>query len=118
MENTKDPSTPAPAIGKIGPYTVFLTPPTPKPTSEIPPSSPETPKKVAVNCPPPVQPPPAKFEPAGDRFAFLWDAVSKVQDGTVFTFSFMILYLTSLLLVHLCVHLFLTFLVLFFMQNN
>ncbi|CAO2822983.1 unnamed protein product [Amaranthus hypochondriacus] len=80
MANAKDPSTPSPAIGKIGPYTVFLTPPSPKPTSEFPPSIPETPKKVAVISPPPVQPPPAKFEPAGDRFAFLWDAVSKVQD--------------------------------------
>ncbi|KMT03305.1 hypothetical protein BVRB_8g198450 [Beta vulgaris subsp. vulgaris] len=78
----KDPTTPAPSIGKIGPYTVFLTPPpTPKPSSESPPQSiPQTPKKIAVKSPPPVQPPPANFEPASDRFAFLWEAISKVQN--------------------------------------
>ncbi|KAL2928893.1 hypothetical protein RDABS01_034304 [Bienertia sinuspersici] len=80
MANAKDPTTPSPAIGKIGPYTVFLTPQ--KPTSEEPTSKiPETPKKIAVNnIPPPVQPPPAKYEPVGDRFSFLWEAVSKVQN--------------------------------------
>lgn len=88
MANAKDPTspTPAPAIGKIGPYTVFLTPPaTPKPTSEPPPppppaTIPQTPRKITVHSPPPVQPPPAKFEPAGERFAFLWETIAKVQN--------------------------------------
>ncbi|XP_021724948.1 uncharacterized protein LOC110692261 [Chenopodium quinoa] len=76
------PPTPPPAIGKIGPYTVFLTPPTtPKPTSEAPPAVISQPhKNITVNSPPPVQPPPAKFETAGDRFAFFWEAIAKAQN--------------------------------------
>ncbi|CAN1167348.1 hypothetical protein LINPERPRIM_LOCUS34741 [Linum perenne] len=57
MPINTDPSTPPPTIGKIGPYTVFITPPpTPTPTAAAPPSPPpaapiyETPKKVV--CPP------------------------------------------------------------------
>lgn len=102
----KDPTTPAPSIGKIGPYTVFLTPPpTPKPSSESPPQSiPQTPKKIAVKSPPPVQPPPANFEPASDRFAFLWEAISKVQNGTFFSSTpfFWILCLFTLLVLTFC----------------
>ncbi|XP_068333414.1 uncharacterized protein [Pyrus communis] len=59
-------STPPPMIGKIGPYTVFMTPPsTPKPPepvfeSPLKVAAPvfESPRKVA---PPPVQPPPQQL---------------------------------------------------------
>ncbi|KAK6944215.1 hypothetical protein RJ641_025317 [Dillenia turbinata] len=94
MPISKDPSTPPPAIGKIGPYTVFITPPsTPKPAET--PSSP--PQKVAspapvqrppqkVVSPPPVQPPPQQFDKLGNSrsssaFGFVWDAVAKVQNA-------------------------------------
>ncbi|KNA05549.1 hypothetical protein SOVF_189320 [Spinacia oleracea] len=93
MASAKDPATPPhppPSIGKIGPYTVFLTPPvTPKPTSEPPAAIPETPKKRAVVSAPPVQPPPAKFEPAGDKFAFFWEAIAKVQNAHASVDEFM-----------------------------
>ncbi|CAL0330343.1 unnamed protein product [Lupinus luteus] len=72
-------STPPPVIGKIGPYTVFITPPsTPKPDPLSPP-----PTKV---LPPPVQPPPPQIHnptilPAASSsvLGFLKDAVTKVQ---------------------------------------
>ncbi|XP_068648743.1 uncharacterized protein [Aristolochia californica] len=90
--------TPPPVIGKIGRYTVFMTPPsTPLPVQKqvdspkvVTPSS--TPKAVEkhaaspkVIAPSPVQPPPQQFDkPAarssGSVFGFFWDAVSKVQD--------------------------------------
>ncbi|XP_074280864.1 uncharacterized protein LOC141605847 [Silene latifolia] len=98
MAHAKEPTTPTtatpppppPSIGKIGPYTVFLTPPstpTPTPTAAVthkPSPSPttvaipipETPKKVA----PPVQPPPIQYPTSPvDRFAFLRRALSKVH---------------------------------------
>ncbi|GMH03162.1 hypothetical protein Nepgr_005001 [Nepenthes gracilis] len=81
MAFPKDPTPPPPpVIGKIGPYTVFLTPPStpsPKPANPIP----ETPKKAVFQPPlPPVQPPPAQFiKPAEDRLEFLRNAVAKFQ---------------------------------------
>lgn len=76
-------STPPPLIGKIGPYTVFMTPPpTPSPVFE-------SPKKVIQ--PPPVQPPPQQFDkslsvdamPNGNASVsgFFRNAVSKVQNA-------------------------------------
>uniref|UniRef100_A0A2N9GSA4 Uncharacterized protein n=1 Tax=Fagus sylvatica TaxID=28930 RepID=A0A2N9GSA4_FAGSY len=60
MAINKD-STPPPMIGKIGPYTVFMTPPsTPKPAVEQPVF--DSPKKIVVPPPPPVQPPPQQFD--------------------------------------------------------
>uniref|UniRef100_M4FBU1 Hydroxyproline-rich glycoprotein family protein n=1 Tax=Brassica campestris TaxID=3711 RepID=M4FBU1_BRACM len=66
-----DPSTPPPVIGKIGPYTVFMTPPaTPKP--------PESPSAVSQKpiVQPPVLPPPQQFK----------SAASSEQDGSVLGF--------------------------------
>lgn len=93
-------STPPPAIGKIGPYTVFLTPPTtpsPKPTgflSQTPPnkvsSPPFQPRTPPLHDPlPPVQAPPQQFQkPAAVRspsdassFGFFWNAVAKFQNA-------------------------------------
>lgn len=58
---------PPPVIGKIGYYTVFITP---KPTS-----SPE---------PSPVQPPPVHYHKTGSsygsKFGFFWDAISTLQN--------------------------------------
>ncbi|KAA0058264.1 uncharacterized protein E6C27_scaffold274G005900 [Cucumis melo var. makuwa] len=82
-------STPPPLIGKIGPYTVFMTPPpTPSPTSQPQPVF-ESPKKVIQ--PPPVQPPPHQFDksvslaavPNGNASVsgFFRNAVSKVQNA-------------------------------------
>lgn len=82
-------STPPPLIGKIGPYTVFMTPPaTPSPVSQPQPVF-ESPKKVIQ--PPPVQPPPHQFDksvsvaasPNGNASVsgFFRNAVSKVQNG-------------------------------------
>lgn len=82
-------STPPPLIGKIGPYTVFMTPPaTPSPVSQPQPVF-ESPKKVIQ--PPPVQPPPHQFDksvsvaasPNGNASVsgFFRNAVSKVQNA-------------------------------------
>lgn len=85
-------STPPPKIGKIGPYTVFMTPPsTPKPP-EQPPIF-DSPKKVVL---PPVQPPPQQFvKPVaadGSVLGFFKNAVTKVQNGnacfSLITFAF------------------------------
>ena len=82
MPINKDPSTPPPVIGKIGPYTVFMTPPaTPKP--------PESPAAVSQkpNLPPPVLPPPQQFKSVassaqdGSVLGFFKNAATKVQNG-------------------------------------
>ncbi|XP_031378179.1 pollen-specific leucine-rich repeat extensin-like protein 1 [Punica granatum] len=91
--NTKDP-VPPPVIGKIGPYTVFMTPPsTPKPPEGPPePSldSPSSPVQPPVQAPPPpVQPPPQQFQkpvPAhplhdGSLSGYFKSAVTKVQNA-------------------------------------
>jgi hypothetical protein len=77
-------SSPPPMIGKIGPYTVFMTPPsTPKPSQQ--PVS-DSPKKIV--SPPPVQPPPQQFSKSTDTVSsdgsflgFFKNAVTKVQNG-------------------------------------
>ncbi|XAR51157.1 hypothetical protein NMG60_11005709 [Bertholletia excelsa] len=92
-------STPPPTIGKIGPYTVFVTPPaTPSPKSPVPfPESPAktvaSPPPVAVQArtpppPPPVMAPPAQFPknaggpPSdGSVFGFFRNAVAKAQNA-------------------------------------
>jgi hypothetical protein len=72
-------------IGKIGPYTVFMTPPsTPKPTVEQPVF--DSPKKIVVPPPPPVQPPPQQFDKSiqssnDSVTGFFKNAVTKVQNG-------------------------------------
>ncbi|KAK7291880.1 hypothetical protein RIF29_07386 [Crotalaria pallida] len=80
-------STPPPVIGKIGPYTVFMTPPpTPKPPSSSSSDSPPSPAptKIAVP-PPPVQPPPPQIHKpiypsdASSVLGFFKTAVTKVQ---------------------------------------
>ncbi|KAE8056650.1 hypothetical protein FH972_013398 [Carpinus fangiana] len=76
-------SSPPPMIGKIGPYTVFMTPPsTPKPSQQ--PVS-DSPKKIV--SPPPVQPPPQQFSKSTDTVSsdgsflgFFKNAVTKVQN--------------------------------------
>ncbi|KAL9270893.1 U4/U6.U5 small nuclear ribonucleoprotein 27 kDa protein-like protein [Drosera capensis] len=101
MSSSSSPSpSPAPVIGKIGPYTVFLTPPPPSPSpsprnaviqSPTPPTRtteypiPASPRPQAVIPPPqvnlpPVIPPPAQYmRPDEDRFGFFWTAVARVQ---------------------------------------
>lgn len=77
-------STPPPVIGKIGPYTVFMTPPsTPKPsddlstTTKIAPPPPQIPKTV---------PSPKPLSGSDDSlFGIFRNAVTKVQTGTYFT---------------------------------
>ncbi|KAL6977786.1 hypothetical protein U1Q18_026572 [Sarracenia purpurea var. burkii] len=101
MPITSKESTPPPTIGKIGPYTVFLTPPatptprSPAPLSESPtkkaPSTPVQPRATPVQLtpPPPVQAPPQQFQkPAavrfpsdGSAFGFFRNAVAKVQNA-------------------------------------
>ncbi|KAF2613613.1 hypothetical protein F2Q70_00010697 [Brassica cretica] len=83
MPINKDPSTPPPVIGKIGPYTVFMTPPaTPKP--------PESPASVSQKAivQPPVLPPPQQFKSVASSseqdssvLGFLKNAATKVQNG-------------------------------------
>ncbi|WOK96319.1 proline-rich receptor-like protein kinase PERK9 [Canna indica] len=95
---------PPPLIGKVGRYTVFITPPrAPKPSeSPNPPiASPDVgisssaakvspfPEKTAPSplpTPPPVQVPPLQFDKtasksSGSIFGFFWDAIAKVQDA-------------------------------------
>ncbi|KAI9078712.1 hypothetical protein K1719_039299 [Acacia pycnantha] len=71
-------STPPPVIGKVGPYTVFMTPPsTPKPPDAVL----ESPKKVV---PPPVQlekPLSAKSVADGSGLGFFKNAVTRVQSA-------------------------------------
>ncbi|KAG7021716.1 hypothetical protein SDJN02_15443, partial [Cucurbita argyrosperma subsp. argyrosperma] len=82
-------STPPPLIGKIGPYTVFMTPPSTPSTASPPQPVFESPKKVIQ--PPPVQPPPQQFDKSvsvdtaangnASVAGFFRNAVSKVQNG-------------------------------------
>ncbi|KAK7329775.1 hypothetical protein VNO77_23954 [Canavalia gladiata] len=72
-------STPPPLIGKIGPYTVFMTPPsTPKPSSDLHPTP--LPNKIA---PPPPQIPKTVSSPKSlsdpSLSGFFRNAVTKVQ---------------------------------------
>ncbi|KAK9076809.1 hypothetical protein SSX86_005143 [Deinandra increscens subsp. villosa] len=76
--NKPPPATP-PMIGKIGPYTVFVTPP---PTPQQPSFDESSPVK---SSPPPVLPPPVQYHNPdsayGSKFGFFWDAVAKVQNA-------------------------------------
>ncbi|XP_010525722.1 PREDICTED: uncharacterized protein LOC104803488 [Tarenaya hassleriana] len=81
MPVNKDPSTPPPVIGKIGPYTVFMTPPKPP---ESPAAVTSKPSPVMA---PPVQPPPPHFEKSvasyeqnGSTLGFFRNAITKVQN--------------------------------------
>ncbi|KAM7530276.1 hypothetical protein LguiB_033686 [Lonicera macranthoides] len=75
MPIDKEPTTPPPPIGKIGPYTVFVTPPpTPKPGS--------FPAQSPLQSPPqpPVPPPPAQYPKTtvpsnAPPFGFFWNAL-------------------------------------------
>ncbi|KAH0654874.1 hypothetical protein KY290_030687 [Solanum tuberosum] len=80
------PSPPPPRIGKIGPYTVFMTPPpTPKSGStELPPpvqlQPVQTPPVQVVDKSCPVWSPPMQYDkPSHSSFGFFWNAVAKVQ---------------------------------------
>ncbi|KAL9224578.1 hypothetical protein vseg_000599 [Gypsophila vaccaria] len=71
------PSSPPPSIGKIGPYTVFVTPTT-VPTTTTTTTAAAAPK--AKTPTPPVQPPPIQYPTSAvDRFAFLRHALLKLQ---------------------------------------
>ena len=74
----QQPSKPPPVIGKIGYYTVFITPPS-EPAPVI---SNDNKKKSS-----PVQPPPVQYDKPGSKFGFLWDAVATLQNGTSIIFS-------------------------------
>ncbi|KAG9130035.1 hypothetical protein Leryth_012801 [Lithospermum erythrorhizon] len=74
----KNESTPPPKIGKIGPYTVFITPIN-NGTREPVPGSP-------ITRPPPVQAPPMQIPNnnsthSSSSFGFFWDALSKLQNA-------------------------------------
>ncbi|XP_011079281.1 uncharacterized protein LOC105162833 isoform X1 [Sesamum indicum] len=83
MPMKSEPSTPPPQIGKIGPYTVFVTPPaTPSPRTV-----PESPSKIApvettpVERPPVMAPPAQFYKEKPSSFGFFWGAVAKVQNA-------------------------------------
>lgn len=94
MSTMNQPATPPPTIGKMGPYTVFVTPSDSSHFSVsdsgkkhyIPPTSVQlTPVKSA----PLVQPPPVQYgKSTPSKLALFWDAVAKVQNGTFFFFIF------------------------------
>ncbi|PIN08605.1 Non-specific serine/threonine protein kinase [Handroanthus impetiginosus] len=87
MPIKSEPSTPPPPprIGKIGPYTVFVTPPAtpnPSPKPESPSITAPVQKKNQAPSPPPVMAPPAQFyKEKPSSFAFFWDAAAKVQNA-------------------------------------
>ncbi|KAG8372357.1 hypothetical protein BUALT_Bualt12G0057700 [Buddleja alternifolia] len=91
MPIKSDSATPPPRIGKIGPYTVFVTPPaTPSPKPESPSRTAPVPFQVKTPVQKPVQPPspprvmapPAQFyKEKPSSFGFFWDAVAKVQNA-------------------------------------
>ncbi|KAL7598406.1 uncharacterized protein LOC111913869 [Lactuca sativa] len=87
MSTMNQPATPPPTIGKMGPYTVFVTPSDSSHFSVsdsgkkhyIPPTSVQlTPVKSA----PLVQPPPVQYgKSTPSKLALFWDAVAKVQNA-------------------------------------
>lgn len=93
MATNSESSPPPPVIGKIGPYTVFMTPPsTPKPFE---------------HSPPKVLPPPPQMEmPVPPAYAdasvlgFLKNAVTKVQTGTSLDCYNHYVYVAFLFLLH------------------
>ncbi|KAL8488958.1 hypothetical protein ACS0TY_025028 [Phlomoides rotata] len=86
MPINSESATPPPRIGKIGPYTVFVTPPA-TPNSSAKPESPtpvqfQAPAPVQIPSPPPVMAPPAQFyKEKPSSFAFFWDTVAKIQNA-------------------------------------
>ncbi|KAG6411739.1 hypothetical protein SASPL_129823 [Salvia splendens] len=80
MAMKSESGTPPPRIGKIGPYTVFTTPPaTPnaEPKRESPP-----PLHFQAHSPPPVMAPPAQFYKQNpSSFTFFSDALAKLQNA-------------------------------------
>ncbi|XP_071715691.1 uncharacterized protein [Rutidosis leptorrhynchoides] len=83
MPIINEPATPPPAIGKMGPYTVFLTP-----TSNSSPATvSDSPKRSSISSLPvkstlPVQPPPVQYQKStSSKGGFFWDAVAKVQNA-------------------------------------
>ncbi|KAK8635430.1 hypothetical protein V6N13_004167 [Hibiscus sabdariffa] len=89
MPIRRDPSTPPPTIGKIGPYTVFITPsPTESPVFQSPTKAP--PPSPSPPTPPPVQPPPQQFDKSllasesysdGSFLGFFKNAAFKLQNA-------------------------------------
>ncbi|KAK4793568.1 hypothetical protein SAY86_024003 [Trapa natans] len=83
VNNTRVP-VPPPVIGKIGPYTVFMTPPSPPKPPVIPIDTP-----VQASLPPPVLPPPQRFEKPVPSYSlrdesisgFFKSAIIKVQNA-------------------------------------
>ena len=77
-----------PVIGKIGYYTVFVTPTT-KSSSES--SSVRDSDSLKKNNHSPVQPPPVQYQKTASSYAstfgFFWDAIAKLQDGNVLNFN-------------------------------
>ncbi|KAL8041065.1 hypothetical protein ABFX02_10G141300 [Erythranthe guttata] len=89
MPIQSDAATPPPRIGKIGPYTVFVTPPaTPSPGPKPESRSRTSPVQFQVETPvqlasrPPVMAPPAQFyKEKPSSFSFFWNTVAKVQNA-------------------------------------
>nr|KJB23455.1 hypothetical protein B456_004G099000 [Gossypium raimondii] len=89
MPINRDPSSPPPMIGKIGPYTVFVTPPsTPTPTEPPVFQSPQKAVAPPAPAPPPVRPPPQQFDKSfvasdsdGSILGFFRNAAFKVQNA-------------------------------------
>ncbi|MBA0736569.1 hypothetical protein Gogos_010107 [Gossypium gossypioides] len=89
MPINRDPSTPPPMIGKIGPYTVFVTPPsTPTPTEPPVFQSPQKAVAPPAPAPPPVRPPPQQFDKSfvasdsgGSILGFFRNAAFNVQNA-------------------------------------
>ncbi|KAK8615157.1 hypothetical protein V6N13_068938 [Hibiscus sabdariffa] len=85
----RDPATPPPRIGKIGPYTVFITPsPSEPPVFQSPTKAPPPPPSPPN--PPPVQPPPQQFDKSllasesysdGSFLGFFKNAAFKLQNA-------------------------------------
>ncbi|XP_071742129.1 uncharacterized protein [Rutidosis leptorrhynchoides] len=83
MPIINEPATPPPTIGKMGPYTVFITPtsdPSPTTVSDSPKKNNNSPMPVKATLP--VQPPPVQYhKPTSPKGGFFWDAVAKVQNA-------------------------------------
>ncbi|KAK9078886.1 hypothetical protein SSX86_002944 [Deinandra increscens subsp. villosa] len=81
-------STPPPTIGKMGPYTVFITHPSDPSHVSVPESpmkndvSPFTVQSPPVKSAPLVQPPPVQYQNStSPKLGFFWDAVAKIQNA-------------------------------------
>ncbi|XP_039034291.1 uncharacterized protein LOC120170432 [Hibiscus syriacus] len=88
MPIKRDPSIPPPTIGKIGPYTVFITPPST--SSPIEPPVFQSAAQPSPPTPPTVQPPPQQFDKSllaseshsdGSYLGFFKNAAFKLQNA-------------------------------------